>query len=412
MSALPNLRQEAWFAALPVQRIFAVLNRDGDEGRVVGGAVRDSLMHRPVSEVDFATTAVPQVVTARAEAAGIKVVPTGIDHGTVTLVVAGKGHEVTTLREDVETDGRHAVVRFGTDWRADAERRDFTINALSATADGTVHDPVGGFDDVVARRVRFIGDPDRRIAEDRLRLLRFFRFHAECGEGPLDRAGLGAAIRARRDVLGLAAERLNREFRRLVMAPGAAETIRAMQDAGILPVLLGGIGYPARLAKLVQFEASAELAPAFPRRLAALAAAIVEDGERVAARFKLSNADREALLAGVRNAGRWPAPPGTGEAKRAAYRLGPAVFTDALALSAIDRRGGLERWAAALAPVKGWAVPEFPLSGKDLLGLGMARGPQLGVLLRELEAWWIDQGFMPDRDMLMSRVQQMRAAQQ
>lgn len=412
MGALPNLGDRDWLRSEPVQRILAVLNQGGDHGRAVGGAVRDSLMSRAVTDIDFATTAVPETVIARAEAAGIKTVPTGIEHGTVTLVTSGNGYEVTTLREDVETDGRHAVVRFGKDWQADAERRDFTMNALSVEADGTLHDPVGGYADAIARRVRFIGDPDRRIAEDRLRLLRFFRFQAECGEGPLDPAGLGAAIRARWDVLGLAAERLNHEFRRLVMAKGAAETLVAMQDAGILPVLLGGIGYPARFVRLAELEEKAGLTPVFPRRLAALAAQIIEDAERVTARFRLANADRDAMNAAVLNTGSWVEPPRPDAAKVAAYRFGKSAFIDALALTAVDRRGTLAEWAAAIHLITDWPVPELPIGGRDLLDLGIAKGPQIGAILRELERWWIEQGFRPDRTAMLARMQQFHAAQQ
>jgi len=196
--SLPSLAGADWLRSSAVAGIFALLDRDGEEARIAGGAVRNALMGLPVTEVDFATTATPDVVEQRAAAAGIKSVPTGREHGTVTLISGGRGFEVTTLREDVETDGRRAVVRFGRNWEHDARRRDFTINALFVAADGTVVDPVGGHSDIQARRVRFIGDAGRRIAEDRLRILRFFRFHAQLGHGAPDAAGLAATIRARK----------------------------------------------------------------------------------------------------------------------------------------------------------------------------------------------------------------------
>src|SRR4051812_41086197 len=238
ITSLPNLATEPWFTAEPVQRVFALLAKEGAEARVVGGAARNALMGVPVVDVGgggartafggvrgvavfFPTTATPDAVTRLAEAARIKTVPTGIDHGTVTLVLHGQPFEVTTLREDVATDGRHAKVRFGSDWTADAQRRDFTVNALSVDGDGTVHDPLGGYADVVAGRIRFIGDADRRIAEDRLRILRFFRFNAEYGRGDVDPLGLSAATRAGGGLRELSAERIGQEMRRLLVAPRA-----------------------------------------------------------------------------------------------------------------------------------------------------------------------------------------------
>lgn len=412
MSGLPTLRDQDWLSAGPVTAIFAILNMDGDEGRAVGGAVRDSLMGREVRDVDFATTATPDIVTARAEAAGIKAVPTGIDHGTVTLVSHGIGHEVTTLREDVETDGRHAIVRFGRDWRADAARRDFTMNALSVEADGTIHDPIGGYQDAIAHRVRFIGDPDRRIAEDRLRVLRFFRFHAQCGAGDLDPAGLAAAIRARAGLLDLAAERLNHELRKLLVADGAVATVATMRDGDILQLLLGGEGDPARLARVAAFEDAAGLDRSFARRLAALGAMDAKDAQRLAERLKLSNADRDAISAAIVNAERYPDTPTIETAQAEIYRLGRDIFADALALAAAAGTDSIAARVRPLVALRGWTVPEFPISGKDLLALGVQKGPVIGMLLRNLEAWWIAGGFAPDREALLARVQQIHAGQQ
>src|SRR5712671_6303887 len=232
-----------WFKSGPAVRVLELLNGNGEEARVVGGAVRNALLKIPTGDIDIATTAVPDEVIRRAKAAGVKSVPTGIEHGTVTLVVDSQPFEVTTLREDVETFGRKAKVAFGRDWVRDAQRRDFTINGLSVGADGTVHDHVGGLEDIEAKRVRFIGDPDQRIAEDYLRILRFFRMHAAFGAGDPDRAGVLACIRGRAGIAGLSAERVRMEILKLMVAEGAVEAVIAMEDGGLLLSILGGVAY-------------------------------------------------------------------------------------------------------------------------------------------------------------------------
>src|SRR5580658_3899240 len=232
MSNLRRLDQAPWLKSGPAARVLALLNSDGVEARAVGGAVRNELLGLPIGDIDIATSALPDEVVRRARAAGIKSVPTGIEHGTVTLVVDAQPFEVTTLREDVETFGRKAKVAFGRDWVRDAERRDFTINGLSVDADSVVHDHVGGLDDIAARRVRFIGDPDARIAEDYLRILRFFRIHAAYGAGEPDRAGLLACINGREGLAGLSAERVRMEMLKLMVADGAAGAVTAMADGG------------------------------------------------------------------------------------------------------------------------------------------------------------------------------------
>src|SRR4030081_529093 len=232
-----------WLKSGPTARVLELLNGKGEEARVVGGAVRNALLKIPTGDIDIATTALPAEVIRRAKAAGIKSVPTGIDHGTVTLVLDGQPFEVTTLREDTETFGRKAKVAFGRVWVADAQRRDFTINGLSVDAAGVVHDHVGGLDDIAARRVRFIGDPDQRIAEDYLRILRFFRIHAAHGAGEPDRNGYLACIRARAGLASLSAERGRLEMVKLLVAEGAAGAIVAMADSGLLLSIFGGVAY-------------------------------------------------------------------------------------------------------------------------------------------------------------------------
>ncbi|MBN9008819.1 MAG: CCA tRNA nucleotidyltransferase, partial [Rhizobiales bacterium] len=407
MSRERNFAGAEWFATPAVLRLFAVLDQEGDEARIIGGAVRDALLGRRIGDLDFATTATPDIVVRRAGAAGIKTVPTGIEHGTVTLIVDGEGHQVTTLREDVETDGRRAVVRFGRDWAADARRRDFTVNALSVDSAGRVHDPLGGMADVDARRIRFIGEADQRIAEDRLRILRFFRLHAELEAGDLDTAGLGAAIRGRDGIRELSAERVAQEMRRLLVAPGAAPTVTAMQEGGILPVVLGGIGYVATFARLVEFEKAAGVAPAFAPRMTGLAARIGEDAERVAARLKLSNAERSRMVAAIAVAGELAAVPDERTARRLLYRVKEEAYRDGVALAAAWAGDG--RWLAAWSLPERWPAPAFPLTGADVLAVAGGPGPAVGAVLRSLEAWWIGEDFRPDAAALRARLQQIVA---
>ncbi|WP_395666045.1 CCA tRNA nucleotidyltransferase, partial [Methylocella sp.] len=271
-----------------MQKIFAALDHPGEETRVVGGAVRDALYGRAVREIDLAATAPPRATLERAAAAGLRALPTGFAHGTVTILVDGESFEVTTLREDVETDGRRARVRFGRDFAADAARRDFTINALSLSRDGALHDYVGGLDDAAARRVRFIGDPDRRIAEDFLRILRFFRFSADYAD-TIDAAGFWACARQRAGVERLSRERLRAELMKTLHSRRAAPALAAMGETGALGAILGGVVNPARLARLIESapDACALL------RLAALALDAQEDAARLAARLRLSTAERD-----------------------------------------------------------------------------------------------------------------------
>ena len=411
MSDLPSLKGAAWLTEPGVVAIFSVLNQEGDQGRAVGGAVRDTLLDRPVTDIDFATTARPETVMERAAAIGIKFAPTGVDHGTVTLITGGRGHQVTTLREDVETDGRHAVVRFGRDWTADAQRRDFTLNALSVDAAGTLFDPVGGYADLEARRIRFIGDPDKRIAEDYLRILRFFRFHAQCGAGAIDEAGLQACIRGRDGITGLAAERINHELCRMVVAERAADAAEAVAAAGILDMVLGGRSDIAGLRRVIEFEQAAGLPASYPRRLAAMAVALPEDVDRITARLKLANADRDALRDAAQGLGD-ASPPSEHELRERIYRQGNQSSAARLALAAARSSAPIADWAGALVALAGWEAPPFPVAGVDAIAAGIPCGPAIGSVLGELENWWISEDFRPNRNALLRRLQQIHAAQQ
>ena len=270
-AAPPSLKDADWLKRPQVRHVFAALNKDGVTTRAVGGAVRNTLLGLPVAEIDLATTALPERVMTLARKAGLKAVPTGIEHGTVTVIADGIPFEVTTLRRDIETYGRHATVAFTQNWQEDARRRDFTLNALYAASDGTVFDPLGGYGDLIERRVRFIGDPSARIEEDYLRILRFFRFNAYYGKGPLDADGLAACVRLRADLEQLSAERVAGELKRILVAPQAVRAIETLFDYGLLTALLGGVPRLMRFARLVGAEEALGLAPDAALRLAALA---------------------------------------------------------------------------------------------------------------------------------------------
>jgi tRNA nucleotidyltransferase/poly(A) polymerase len=406
---LPSLAGADWLRAPAVAGIFGLLARDGEEARITGGAVRNALMGLPITDIDFATTATPDVVEQRAAKAGVKSVPTGREHGTVTLICHGRPFEVTTLREDVETDGRRAIVRFGRDWEQDARRRDFTINALFLSADGTVHDPAGGYADIVARRVRFIGDGDQRILEDRLRILRFFRFHAQIESGALDPDGLGACIRGRDGLRDLSAERIGQEMRKLVVAPVAADTVEMMQDAGILPVVLGGVGYLGRFRKLTDAETAVGVEPVFALRLAALACRIGEDVARLAHGMRLSNQERDRMGTALEAAQAVRLDLDERAARAALYRLGAQAFRDGLLLAAAEQGGPDSRVQRLHEFPDRWIVPAFPIDGGGVMAAGVPAGPAVGQVLRGLESWWIAKDFQPDLEALKKELQRMAA---
>jgi poly(A) polymerase len=393
-----HLRDAVWLKRGEVKDLLAVLDRDGEEARVVGGAVRNELLHLAVQDIDVATTAVPEDVVLRVEAAGWKAVPTGIAHGTVTVVIGGKPFEVTTLRRDIETYGRKAKVVFGRDWTADAQRRDFTVNALSVTAGGTIYDYVGGLADIEARHVRFIGDPAQRIAEDYLRILRFFRFHAWYGAGVPDADGLHACIAARAGLDSLSRERVRMELLKLLLAPRAAPVLAAMAEAGLLGAVLGGVPLLASFENAVKAEAAMGVAPDAVRRLGALGVLVKEDAERLAERLRLSNAEAERLNTFDHW---WRVSPSSGEpaARALLYHLGPQSFIDRVLLAwSRSQAGASDQSWRELASLPGrWTVPSFPLKAADIMSRGIVAGPALGAALRLAEQFWIDADFPADR---------------
>jgi tRNA nucleotidyltransferase/poly(A) polymerase len=391
------LKDASWLTSGPLARLLAVLNQDGEEARPIGGAVRNALLGEPIHEIDIATTALPDEVIRRAQKAHFKPVPTGIDHGTVTVVVEGRPLEVTTLREDVETYGRKAKVAFGRDWRRDAERRDFTINALSVSADGTVHDYVGGLDDLPARRVRFIGDAAMRIAEDYLRILRYFRIHAAYGRGALDQAALHACIAGREGLRALSAERVQAELMKLLVAPGASASLAAMGDAGLLLILLGGVTHHASFDQMVAIEQRLGVAPDATRRLGALAVAIPEDAERLEQKLRLSNKDTDRLDSMAHRWRRWSSLDDAGARVRL-YKLGEARYRDRmmLAYARIGPDIDFDRMAKLVTLPERWPPPKLPFKAGDFLARGLSPGPALGAALAQAENAWIDAGFPVD----------------
>jgi poly(A) polymerase len=367
MSGARQLEGAPWLKSGPSARVLELLNAGGEEARVVGGAVRNALLGHPIGDLDIATTALPEEVVRRAKAAGIKSVPTGIEHGTVTLVVDATPFEITTLREDTETFGRKAKVAFGRDWVRDAERRDFTMNGLSVDAQGNVHDYVGGLEDIAARRVRFIGEPAQRIAEDYLRILRFFRIHAAYGSGSPDRASYLACIRG---------------------------AVNAMVDGGLLLPIFGGIAYTGPFAVLISIEHALGLVPDPTRRLGALAVAVTEDARRVAARLRLTNAETKALDS---MGHRWWRLAGMDEAraKRRLYRLGEDRYRDRLILAWARSGESSEAasWQGLASLPARWTAPKFPLRAADFLARGLAQGPELGRALALAEDAWLAADF-------------------
>ncbi|KQN37734.1 polynucleotide adenylyltransferase [Sphingomonas sp. Leaf407] len=368
-----------WRTRPGLDRLGLALGADDGGARYVGGAVRDTLLGLPVSDIDVATIHAPDEVVRRLQAAGIKAIPTGIAHGTITAVTDGTVVEVTTLRRDVTTDGRHAEVAFTDDWRADAARRDFTINALYADmSGGAIHDYFGGTDDLATGRVRFIGDPLQRIAEDHLRILRFFRFLARFGDTP-DADGLAACTARANDLMALSRERIADEVRKLLVARDAVGVVRLMVDRGIFRPVLPEIDSAAadRLAGLTGAELAAGVAPDAIRRLAALLTSAQAEG--VTARLKLSKAQRKRVaLALGRDEAMAP--------EELGYRIGVEGAVDRLLLG---------RDVAAAMRLSRWERPAFPLTGGALVERGLARGPDVARALRMVEDRWIAEGF-PD----------------
>ena len=396
-----RLDPPVWMTAPAVRALFDSLGRAGIVARFVGGCVRNTVLGREVDDIDVAVDKPPDAVMHALAAARLKCVPTGLKHGTVTAIVEGTKFELTTLRRDVETDGRRATVAFTDDWLEDASRRDFTFNALYADLDGTLYDPFDGRRDLAAGRVRFIGDADTRITEDRLRVLRFFRFYAWYGRPPLDGPGFDACRRHAGALGSLSGERVSKELLRLLEAPAPADALQAMAEAGALDRWLPEYDNVARLKVLVAREDR----PDALRRLAAVVRAGT-DATALGKRLKLST--QQALRLDVMLA-REPALDllGGPKAWRAAiHHLGNNLYADRLLLDA-DTPGD---WRAALALARSWTPPDLPVSGADALALGLAPGPRVGALIAAVERWWIDGDFAADRAGCLAQLERLARA--
>ncbi|MDX3807268.1 CCA tRNA nucleotidyltransferase [Bosea thiooxidans] len=394
MNAAARERIAAFLAQPVLARLLAALDGEGEETRVVGGAIRNLLLDEPVSDVDLATTALPKEAIRRGRAAGFKAVPTGIDHGTVTLVAKGVSFEVTTLRQDVETDGRRAKVVFGRDFAADAVRRDFTINALGLDRGGIVHDYCGGLDDLAVRRIRFIGDAATRIREDYLRILRFFRFHARYGEGEPDAEGIAACIAGRDGLAGLSRERVRAELLKLLVAPGAATTLQAMAGAGLVVPVIGGVPRLSRFSAIAD-EPGEGVYPVF--RLAALAVEVSEDALRLRERLRLSNAEFErvsGIAAALEALSGREKLPDIARLRRLAHRIGSDAVAGGLVLLGTD--GASTEKQALIAELA--QTPPFLPTGKDVLALGVSAGPKIGQILEMAREAWIEVGCPAGRE--------------
>ncbi len=391
-----------WLTEPAVRRLLAALSAAGIEARFVGGCVRDTLLRQEIGDIDLATPARPDAVMAALKKAKIKAIPTGVAHGTVTAVIPPRHFEITTLRRDVETYGRHAKVAFDADWEEDAARRDFTINAIYLAPDGTIFDPVGGEADLAARRVRFVGDAATRIAEDVLRILRYYRFEARFGSGDGD-AGARAACRAAVARLPtLSAERVWRELSRLLAGPDPVRVLTMMRDDGVLAVILPEATQLVRLENLIPLSGDSLL------RLAALIDVDADGAWAMAERLRLSKVERDRL-AGL--AKPWPLDPdGDPKAQRLAlYRLGPERYSDLARLAAAEGRIARPRLEELLEFAAAWPIPRFPLRGADVAALAIPPGPQTGRLLAEVRRWWEDGDFAADRAACLARLREIAA---
>jgi poly(A) polymerase len=387
--------------------VMAALAAAGGEARFVGGCVRDALLKRTIGDIDIATTLSPDQVTAALKAAGLRAAPTGIAHGTITAIAEGEPFEITTLRRDVETDGRRAVVAFTADWAEDAARRDFRLNALYLDPDGALYDPTGGgIGDARAGRIVFVGDPETRIREDYLRILRFFRFNAWFGRGDADAAGLAACAALKEGVKTLSGERVSKELLKLLAAEDPRSAVRLMAASGVLSALLPEAGGLKRFDTLVEieteqlFEADADL------RLAALLPDDRGAAAAVARRLRLSNALRDRLLVACSDDLRlvsWMSPR---EVRRAIYRLGAPAFKDRvkLAWAGSDRPVTYNQWRMLYVYADAWTPPPFPLDGAEIMAAGVPEGPLIGQVRREVEDWWIDLDFTDDKMALLERL--------
>ena len=409
-----SLGERPWMNAPQVIEVFDALEAAGGLGcaRFVGGCVRNALLNRPINDIDIATTLTPDQVSQALVRAGIKAVPTGIDHGTITAVVNNTPFEITTLRRDVSTDGRRAVVAFTTDWTEDAQRRDFTLNALYCDRTGAVFDPTGGgISDAKSGRIVFVGDANARVAEDSLRILRFFRFLAWYGSGSVDQTALAACTAARDTIASGPAERTTGEILKQLAADDPRSAVSLMKEAGILNLVLPSTQDLATFNALVAIENDMLFETDATLRLASL----IPDDQIAAAKacetLRLSNETRERLINSTGKTPRitsWMSPR---ETRRAVYRIGVQAFLDRvkLAWARSLRTATTHQWRGLLALGSSWSPPPFPITGDEVLHSGVPKGPMVGHVLTEIEDWWIDHDFIDDK---FSAIEKLKAVAQ
>jgi poly(A) polymerase len=409
-----SLGRPSWMTLPETAAVMDALEAAGgaDCARFVGGCVRNTLIGAPVDDLDIATTLTPDAVTAALQTAGLRAVPTGIDHGTVTAVSNHRPYEITTLRRDVATDGRRAVVAFTTDWLEDAQRRDFTLNALYAGRDGAIFDPTGhGVADAKAGRIVFVGEPEQRLAEDYLRILRFFRFYAWYGRGAPDAAAVAACAAMKANLASLAAERISKELLKLLAAEDPRAAVRLMAETSVLSEILPSPPDIPRFEGLVEIETELLFEADPTLRLAALLPDDQIAAAKLAETLRLSNDQRDRICAALAPAPKlksWMSPR---EIRREVYRVGAPVFRDRakLAWATAPSTAAAAQWRGMIALAEGWTPPAFPLTGDDVMKAGVPKGPLVGQVLREVEDWWIDQDFLDDK---LSAVEKLKAVAQ
>jgi poly(A) polymerase len=409
-----TLGQRPWMTAPATAAVFDALEAAGgtDCARFVGGCVRNTLIGQAVSDLDIATMLTPEQVTRALEAAGLRAVPTGVEYGTITAVSDGKPFEITTLRRDVATDGRRAVVAFTDDWAQDAQRRDFTLNSLYARRDGTLFDPTGhGVADARAGRIVFVGEAEARVREDFLRILRFFRFFAWYGSEPANAAALAACEDFRGNLKTLSSERVSKELLKLLAAPDPRASVALMARTGVLGEVMPAPIDLARFAGLVAIEEDQLFETDALLRLAALLPDDQVGAVTFAEALRLSNAERDRLAAALSPAPAlksWMSPR---EIRRMVYRLGAEPFRDRakLAWARANRTATTPQWRGMIALGEGWRPPAFPLTGDDVIAAGAPKGPLVGQVLREIEDWWVDHDFLDDK---MSTIEKLKSVVQ
>ena len=405
MNARLDPANHSWMTAGETASVMRALQAAGGEARFVGGAVRNAIVEEPVTDIDIATTLNPDAYMSALKNAGIAIVPTGIEHGTITAIANGQVFEITSLRQDVSTDGRRATVVFTNDWAKDAARRDFTMNAIYADVTGQLFDFTGGITDLHAGRVKFVGDPNARIHEDYLRILRFFRFHAWYGRDAPDEAALDAAARNKAGLRHLSGERIRKELLRLLEAADPEPALNTMQSHDILGEILP---VPVNLERLSNLIALARQKKISRGPIISLAALLSSDqaARAVASNIKLSNAERAQLVEILSDYSKITPRLSSAEVTKLLYRFGKERFGELLLLAWAEEPVD-SAWEIIFARAAQWAHPDFPIDGRDVMEAGAKQGPSVGRILSALERWWVEEDFAPDHAALLAKLSEL-----